>query len=358
MAQVVNPKMITLGRESRGLSQIDLAHLLNVTQGRVSKIEHGLLEVPPDLLTRLSSVIQYPEEFFYESTDIYPPGVHLYRKQKTFSQKSLSKLIAVMNIRRLHVEKLLVSAAIETTPLPQCDLDEYGSPEEAARAVRQYLQIPYGPIDNITTMIEDMGIIVIPYPVGTNKLSGVSFPINHSCYFALVNSEMPCDRYRYTLAHELGHLVMHRLPSQDDMEEEANRFAGELLMPARDILSQLPKLSIQRLATLKPYWKVSMGALLEHAYRLGQVTERHHRFIRAELTRLGYHRREPTELDIPQEQPTLFSELLQYHLQQLSYSIEELSKLLRLLTNEFIDTYTQYISPHPTLRLIPKTFSS
>lgn len=352
MAQTVNPKMVTLGRESRSLSQLDLANRLDVTQGRMSKIEHGLLEVGPALLARLSSVLQYPEEFFYESADIYPPGVHLYRKQKTLPQKPLNKLIAVMNIRRLHVEKLLLSADIETAQLPQCDLDEYGSPEEAARAVRQYFQIPYGPIENITMVLEDAGILVMPYSVGTNKLSGVSFPINQSCYFALLNSDMPSDRCRYTLAHELGHLVMHRLPSQHDMEEEANRFAGEFLMPARDVMPQLTKLTIQHLATLKPYWKVSMGSLLQQAYRLGQVTERHYRFLRAELTRLGYHRREPPELDVPEERPTLLSELLQLHIERLGYGIEELSRLLGLFTKEFIDTYSQYMPSYSTLRLL------
>jgi Zn-dependent peptidase ImmA (M78 family) len=171
---------------------------------------------------------------------------------------------------------------------------------------------------------------------------------------------MPSDRCRYTLAHELGHLVMHRLPSQHDMEDEANRFAGEFLMPARDVVPQLSKLSLQRLATLKPYWKVSMGALLQHAYRLGQVTERHHRFLRAELTRLGYHRREPVELDVLEERPALFSDLIQLHLERLGYGIEELSKLFGLFVQEFIDIYSQYIPSYSILRLhqSPETYLS
>jgi Zn-dependent peptidase ImmA (M78 family) len=351
MARTANPKMIILGRESRGVVQGELAELLKTTQGRMSKVEHGLLEAPALWVPRLSSVLKYPENFFYETADIYPPGVHFYRRQTTFPQKPLNRLVAVMNIRRLHVEKLLLSADIDTTQLPQCDLDEYGSPEEAARAVRQYFQIPYGPIENVTMVLEDAGILVMPYPVGTNKLSGVIFPINQSCYFTLLNNEMPSDRCRYTLAHELGHLVMHRLPSQHDMEEEANRFASEFLMPSREILPQLYNLSLERIATLKRYWKVSMGAILQHALRLEQVTERKHKSLRIELTTRGYHRREPPELDPPIEQPTLLSELLHLHTERLGFSIGDLGKLLNLFIDEFIDIYAKYIPGYPTLRM-------
>jgi Zn-dependent peptidase ImmA (M78 family)/transcriptional regulator with XRE-family HTH domain len=355
MARTVNPKMIILGRESRGLIQGDLAERMKTTQGRMSKVEHGLLEAPDHWVPRLSSVLNYPEEFFYEAADIYPPGVHFYRRQTTLPQKPLNRLVAVMNIRRLHVEKLLLSADIDMTHLPQCDLDEYGSPEEAARAVRQYFQIPYGPIENVTTVLEDAGILVMPYPVGTNKLSGVSFPISQSCSFALLNSEMPSDRYRYTLAHELGHLVMHRLPSQHDMEEEANRFAGEFLMPAREILPQLHNISLERLATLKRYWKVTMGAILQHALRLEQVTERKYKSLRIELTTRGYHRREPPELDPPIEQPILLSELLALHIERLGFSIDDLGKLFHLFMDEFMDIYAKYIPGYPTLRMVPSS---
>src|SRR5258708_27207233 len=37
--KAVNPNMVILGRESRGLSQKDLSDRLSITQGRISKIE-------------------------------------------------------------------------------------------------------------------------------------------------------------------------------------------------------------------------------------------------------------------------------------------------------------------------------
>lgn len=50
----------------------------------------------------------------------------------------------------------------------------------------------------------------------------------------LLSSGTPAERQRFTLAHELGHMVMHLIP-HPDQEKQANSFAAELLMPARDI---------------------------------------------------------------------------------------------------------------------------
>ena len=51
-----------------------------------------------------------------------------------------------------------------------------------------------------------------------------------------MNSDMPGDRHRFNLAHELGHALMHR-HSTGECESEANRFAAEFLMPKEEKVS-------------------------------------------------------------------------------------------------------------------------
>jgi Zn-dependent peptidase ImmA (M78 family) len=80
---------------------------------------------------------------------------------------------------------------------------------------------------------------------------------------------------------------MHRIPSPL-MEEEADRFSAELLMPERAILPQLSNLSLEKLANLKMHWEVSMSALLKHSYRLGQLTERQYKSLWVEMGTRGY----------------------------------------------------------------------
>jgi Zn-dependent peptidase ImmA (M78 family) len=152
------------------------------------------------------------------------------------------------------------------------------------------------------------------------------------------NEDVPMDRLRFTLAHELGHLVMHRIPSLK-MEDEANRFAAEFLMPRAEIEPQLMRLSLPVLATLKQIWKVSMAALLEHAKRLGTVTERQYVRLRSALSAHGYLRREPAELDVPREQPHVLRALLDFHMNELRYGLDELGKLLHATPHWVRDAY-------------------
>ena len=79
-----------------------------------------------------------------------------------------------------------------------------------------------------------------------------------------MNAAMPGDRYRFTLAHELAHLVLHNQPETDEaMEEQADEFASEFLLPAKEIRPYLARPSLGGLARVKPYWKVSIKALLQ-----------------------------------------------------------------------------------------------
>lgn len=97
-------------------------------------------------------------------------------------------------------------------------------------------------------------------------LSGLSYKVAGLPPLIFINKNQPVDRYRFTLAHELGHLVMHRAPTPT-MEDEANAFAAELLMPASDIYNDLRNISIEKAAALKPFWRTSMAALFYRAKR-------------------------------------------------------------------------------------------
>jgi hypothetical protein len=72
-----------------------------------------------------------------------------------------------------------------------------------------------------------------------------------------MNSTVPGDRYRFTLAHELAHLVLHNHPAGDEeMETEADEFAAEFLMPAKEVRPYVAAPSLGRLGRAKAHWKV------------------------------------------------------------------------------------------------------
>src|SRR5258708_14686165 len=113
--KVVNENMVILARESRGLSQKDLADKLNVTQGRICKIEMGPLSVPDDLLEALSHVLDYPRHFFLQEGSITGVGIAeiYHRKRQDVPKGTLSKIYAQMEIRFRHITALL--RAVEIT---------------------------------------------------------------------------------------------------------------------------------------------------------------------------------------------------------------------------------------------------
>lgn len=333
----VNPNMVILARESRSMTQGQLAVSLGITQGKLSKIEHGLLSVSKEEVKSLSETLGYPETFFFETGEKYTFGLNYYRKHKGLSKTLLMQIKATINIIRIHVlNKLLSSYELSENKIIYCDLDEdnYENPEDIASAIRQYWNLPAGKVDNVIQTLEDAGIIVVPYDFPTRKFSGVSILTEQGNWAIIINKNMPADRFRFTLMHELGHIIMHRIPNEN-METEADRFAAEILMPTEDIGHQLTDLTFEKLGYLKLHWKVAMSAILRKAYTLEKISYNQYRYLNVLMSKAGYKINEPTEYNVPYETPTLLQGIIKAYLQDYEYSLSELTKVVNLDEEEF-----------------------
>ena len=114
--------------------------------------------------------------------------------------------------------------------------------------------------------MEAAGCLIIDTDFETTRVDGLS-QWSGAHPVVMLNVGAPTDRRRLTLAHELGHLCLHRQGVPDDVESDANTFAAEFLMPAETIRPELRNLTVGRLHDLKRYWRVSMQALIERAHR-------------------------------------------------------------------------------------------
>lgn len=343
MMDQFNPEMLILARESRGYTQSDLARLLVVKQGTVSKLESGMMPISYDLLEKISRVLRYPRSFFFQTEKVFGFGssVFYHRKRQGLPLKHLRQLHAELNIRRFAVKKLLVAAEIEYFGFQHYDPGEYGGKiETIARAIRTAWRLPPGPVRNVTEAIENAGGVVIRCDFGTRKADAISEWVDPSppLFFVNANPEITGDRIRFSLAHELGHVVMHQFPVPD-MEDQADRFAAEFLMPAREIAPQLTRLGLPKLAALKREWKVSIGALIEQAARLNMISQFQRSRLISYVRATTHSFREPEETDIPIEMPSLLDELIQTHLKGLGYSISEISAMVDELEPEFTKKY-------------------
>lgn len=152
----------------------------------------------------------------------------------------------------------------------------------------------------------------------------------------MVNARIPTDRLRWTLMHEVGHILMHRFPT-DSMEREADQFAAECLMPAAQVRPHLHAITLAKLASLKPYWRVAMSALLRRAADLGTVSPRTKQYLWTQMGIHGYRKHEPIE--IPPEEPTLLKELLEFHQTKLGHDLPQLAKIMRVRVPELMNEY-------------------
>lgn len=333
----MNPEMLILAREAKGLTQTALAEGLGVKQGTVSKIEAGILAPSEDLVGQLASILDVPPSFFFQNDRVFGfnSTVFFHRKRQALSDRILRRLHAVMNFTRMRVSRLLRSANVSApTAFRRLDLADYKSAEEVARLARSMWMIPPGPLRSVTEVIENAGGIVVRFDFETNQIDAISEWVPGFPPIFLVNSDSAIsgDRLRLTMAHEIGHMLMHSFPSPT-MEEEANEFAAEFLMPRREIKASLFGLNLAKLAQLKRVWKVSMAALTMRAYGLNTITETQRRYIFINFAKRGYKSREPIETDIPIENPSSLHKLTQSHLRELGFSIKEMMELL-FFTNE------------------------
>lgn len=342
-----NHHMLTLARDARGLTQAELAARLKLGQGTLSKYETGLLAPPDELIEDLSAALGFPRPFFFEPGRPYGMPPFHYRRRKKLSAKALARIVAEMNIRRMHLRKLLVSFEWQRNAfIPEIDRDEYRgrgktslTTEDAARLVREMWMLPSGPIENMVELLEANGGVVIPCDFGTDLLDAMSQRIDGMPVLFFVNVDAPADRIRHTLAHELGHMVLHTtaLKSDEEMEDEADAFAGAFLLPADEIRPQLRRFDLRQLANLKGYWKVSMAAIAVRADRLKLITPYQSKMFWIEMSKLGYRKREPNEP--AKEHPKLLRQMIAFHTRKLGYSLSEMARLLHLQVSEFQEMY-------------------
>ena len=346
MGSEINPDLVLIARNFRGLSQTEVSSSAVIDQGYYSRIERGLLNAPvkDSTLKALSSALDFPVEFFFANTEVggLPLSIHgpQWRKRSGAGAKDVKRLHAELNVRLFHLQKLLQAVDLHPElPLPEFDCEGEGGAEKVASAVRRAWGLPDGPIRNLTNLCERAGIIVIhcPFP---EKIDGVTMRHRGLPPVIFLNDRAPADRMRHSLAHELGHVIMHRIPT-GSMEEEADEFAGEFLAPFRLVRREFigGRVSLDRLVQQKLYWRVSVAALL---YKLGKrefITENQRSYLWRQYSAKGWRSGEPAETQFPHENAAMHSYLISYHTDELNYSISEMGRMLASHSSDLFKLY-------------------
>jgi Zn-dependent peptidase ImmA (M78 family)/DNA-binding XRE family transcriptional regulator len=338
-AVAINPEMIKLARESRGLSGTAVANRLGITQSAYWKIESGQ-HFPNDRhVSRLCEILDYPPSFFTQTDRVWGTASPHHRKRKSVSRTRLGHLEADLNVLRLNIRHLTDAVDLEPPfEVPAIDLGtDVGTAAEAAQQVRRLWRVPTGPVSSMVRVLEDAGVIIVERPFTDERIDAISiwgpgeFPV------ILMNALYSNDRKRHTLAHETGHLVLHARDITESPEAEADEFARELLMPAAEIQPDLRGLRFADLPDLKRRWRVSMRSLVYHARAIGELDARQSRYLFMRLNEAFGAKSEP--IDVPAEVPTLLPAMLHRYLTELGFDIDGLATVVNRFPDDFRRTF-------------------
>ncbi len=344
MTNVINSGLLRVARQRKGFSQGEAAERFSVPQAALSRYENGIAVPSEEFISKAALVYDLPASFFYQTDAVMGPPVSVHavwRKKADVTAREMDKIIAEINIRGMHLRRLF--EAVEFTPqssIPKLDPDDFdGDIERIAGLVRAHWLLPPGPVQNLTDAVEKAGAVVVHSPLGESSVSGVTVSMPGLPPIILLNSEQPADRARFTLAHEIGHIVMHRFPNAD-MEQQANDFASALLMPPQEIKIALSgRVDLRRVAALKPEWKVSMQSLVYRAQQLALINRNQAVYLWKQFNYTKIKMREPVELDFPHEIPGVLSRMVRLHLDNFGYSLLDLAKLLHMHDHQLEQYY-------------------
>jgi Zn-dependent peptidase ImmA (M78 family)/DNA-binding Xre family transcriptional regulator len=339
---LINPQMLLMARELKGLTLAELAENLGISVAYLHKLQSDPQVVNPELLKALCRELEMPESFFFQPGELLPSTL-TYRKREKVSAKDISRIEANVNLYRLGIEKLLGVVVLKEADLPSLPLTKTKSPEESARLLRKHWGMEKGEIDHLSKIMEEHGVILVSFDFGTDRVDGKCVYTSQGRPVIFTNNRVMGDRQRFTLAYQLGHLVMHAKSEHTfdhDISHEANMFAAEFLLPEKEISKDFKEgITIPVLAKLKRKWKTSMISIAYRAHDLQLITDNQKRYVEQQFNQLKIRRREPVELDIPREQPVLLRDLITKYKTLQKLSTKQLAAFFNLTEKDFLLRY-------------------
>lgn len=304
---------IFLARKMMKMSQRALAEEVGVSAMAISKYERGENVPGSAVLARLASALKTPLEFFFRA-DLQPVQLHAYRKHSSLGKKDQAAIIAQVQewLERYDEVESLFHVAPEAPVLPRFEVCKPPEIESAAAELRRRWLLGNDPLENLTQILEDQGIKV-GLVDGFDRFDACTLVANAEFPVIVTRSDLPGDRQRYNLAHELGHAVLSPCGAMDE-EKAAHRFAGAFIVPETVAIFELGErrtgLELQELSILKEKYGLSMQAWIYRARDLEIISHgtasRWFRYFRSN----GWHKREPGK-QRPVERPRRM-ELLVY----------------------------------------------
>jgi len=309
---------IRLAREALGWSLRRLEERINglVSAQAIGKYERNEMMPSSGVLLALASALQVSPEFLLSEKEIDLESVDFRKVPADGARDERAVNAAILDAaeRYMEIESLFPDTALRWIA-PRCAafrIREVDSAELAAEQLRSIWKLGIAPIDSMTELLEGKGIKVLTLPLPENVSGSKAFARpsdGDAVAMIVVNDRHNGERQRFTLAHELGHLVLEwNDATERESEKAADRFAGAFLM-AKEMVWKLvgrarTAVTFGELEAFKRVFKVSLAALIVRLKQLGIVTKALYGELWAVIVKNGLNQVDAPEPNaIPREVP-------------------------------------------------------
>ncbi|MCD6404787.1 MAG: ImmA/IrrE family metallo-endopeptidase [Planctomycetes bacterium] len=323
-------------RKARGLTLEKLGSQVGVTKQAISKYEKGLDMPGSNVLRRLAQALAVRIEFFFRpGAPIELKSLH-FRKHSRLPKKEENAVLARVEEwleRYIEAEELLFPDKEHSFAFPKQvprDIRSLEDAEEAASALREAWELGLDPIENLMEVLEDKGIKVCLVDVSDEHFDALTFVADDSIPVVAVKRDVPGDRQRFSLAHELAHLALRPSKAVDE-EDAANRFAGAFLVPESAVFFELGQkrrfLDARELYLLKHKYGLSMAGWIHRADDLQIISKSVSRRLYMHFSKMGWRKQEPG-MQMFSEEPRRMEKLAMHALAEDLVSESRAAELL------------------------------
>ena len=280
-------------REFSKLTQRAVDQEIGLNQGRLSEAERDAYTLSAEALVEFAALTEFPVEFFLE-----PPRVIFDTTPIHFRARAGMR---AKDARQAEFTGEIVVEAVfnmldylEGPRLRLNSLEAETSPEEAAKQARSMLGISWHePVTALPLLLEHAGLLVVGLPLQADRRDAFSLWLSEVPVLALLDTDAG-DRQLWSVAHEMGHLLMHRgIGASRSIEDNSDEYAMHFLTPLDVIKREIPPTAtLQQFALLKRRWGVSIAALVRTARRLDIIDDDRYMSLFRQMSARGERLRE------------------------------------------------------------------
>ncbi len=326
-----------------GLSLQELSDSLGqkVTKQALSKYELGLMKPTSDVLLAIASLLRLKPEYFLKKDQV-ELGEILFRKKVSLQKKNEESIIEKARDyveRYLEIENILNVDNTFHNPLEEHLIHNYKDVEAASERLRTLWELGNNPISNIVEMLELRGVKILLINEVDDFDGFATFAANGIPFIVVNTSNKSTERIRFTIIHELAHLLLRIDETIKNQEEKlCHCFSTGFLIPSNMLIKMIggakrSYIAINELISIKEYYGISIGAIVHRLKELEIITPNYYNRWVIYMSKTYGKKNEPGNYK-GEEKLTNFEQLVNRALSEGLISLSKAASLRNINVNE------------------------